>query len=314
MNKILKNCSISFIMPAYNCEDTIAESVESIFKGNFSDGDEVIIIDDASTDNTFNVIQNLKKKYPYVRVLQHHYNKGSAAAGRNTGIDNSKNDLIFCLDADNVLCPYSVPKLKKFMLAKGADAAAFGELHYFRKSIQNVTHKWIYKQESTLYDVINNTKKVPCASGNYLFTKESWIKAGRYNESSSIIAYDSFAFGFYQLATGSKMVTMPNSFYYHRYGYDSTFIREVKKINPSLTILQIILPYLHLFNEKDIKYFFSYKNIYKWYDNVDIRPIRVKQQQNTVRSSKIILRRIKKSIKKINFFNIYNLLRKIYGK
>ena len=36
--------NISFIMPAYNCADTIEESVDSIFNGNFTDGDELIIV------------------------------------------------------------------------------------------------------------------------------------------------------------------------------------------------------------------------------------------------------------------------------
>lgn len=55
------NKNISFIMPVFNCQDTIEESVESIFQGNFTKGDEVIIVDDASTDNTLKVIKKLLK-------------------------------------------------------------------------------------------------------------------------------------------------------------------------------------------------------------------------------------------------------------
>ncbi len=56
--------NISFIIPAYNCTDTLEESVDSIFNGNFEDGDEVIIVDDASTDDTPKIISNIKIKYP----------------------------------------------------------------------------------------------------------------------------------------------------------------------------------------------------------------------------------------------------------
>lgn len=273
---MIRNTSVSFVMPAFNCATTIRESVESIIKGNFQDGDEVIIVDDASTDNTLKVIESLQKKYPSINIFRHNCNKGSASAGRNTGIDNSKNDLIFCLDADNVLYSGSVPKLKEFMLSKNADACAFGELHYFKENIKNVTHKWVFKKEITLYDCVNNTKTTPCSSGNYLFTKASWIKAGRYNESFSMIAFDSWAFGFYQLASGIKMITMPNSFYYHRYGYESTYIREIKKVNKSLTILQIILPYINLFNDKDVDYIMSREGRYDWFENLERHPIRLK--------------------------------------
>ncbi len=271
----MKNTNISFIIPAYNCAKFLPDAVNSIFNGNFTVGDEVIIVDDASIDDTFNVAKSLQKKHLQIKIYRHHHNKGSAAAGRNTGIDKSKNDLIFCLDADNVLYPNSIPRLKKYMMDKKADVAAFGEQYYFKSNIQNVTHKWIYKGKISLYNVINNTMTAPCASGNYLFTKISWMRAGRYNESSSIIAYDSWAFGFCQLATGSKMVTMPNSFYFHRYGYESTYIREVKKINPSLAMLQIILPYIDLLDKRDIDYIMSSRARFKWFEDLKNHPIRL---------------------------------------
>jgi len=275
---LYKKRNISFIIPAYNCAKTVTESIESIFNGNFTSGDEIIVVDDASTDNTLKVLKKLQMRYSVIRIFQHHYNKGSAAAGRNTGIDNSKNDLIFCLDADNVLSPNSVPKLKTYMIDKKVAAAAFGELHYFKENIQNVTHKWIYKKKITLYNVINNTTVTPCASGNYLFTRDSWIKAGRYNESPSIIALDSWAFGFNQLATGAKMITLPNTFYYHRYGYNSTYVKEIKKNNQSLAALQIIFPYLHLIDKKDVEYIMSKEGRYSWFDNLEKHPIRLKQK------------------------------------
>lgn len=296
MNKLPKNSNISFAIPAYNCEKIISESVESIFNGNFSNGDEVIIVNDASTDKTLGVAKDLQKKYPAIRIFKHHYNKGSAAAGRNTGIDKSKNELIFCLDADNILCPKSVPKLKEYMLSKKADAAAFGELHFFKKNIKNVTHKWTYRKEVTLYDTINNPQITPCASGNYLFTKESWLKAGRYNEVVSIISIDSWAFGFCQLVTGAKIVTMPNSFYYHRYGYKSTFVKESKRSNASIAILQIILPYLNLLDEREVDYIMSKEGRHAWFDNLKNHPIKLKKPSTKKNNNLItfLLERIKR--------------------
>jgi glycosyltransferase involved in cell wall biosynthesis len=275
----MKSTNISFIVPAYNCAKFLPEAINSIFDGNFTTGDEVIIIDDASTDDTFKVAKSLQKKHTQIKIFRHHYNKGSAAAGRNTGIDNSINDLIFCLDADNILYPDSIPKLKKYLIDKKADVAAFGELHYFKQNTQSVTNKWIYKKKISLYGVINESNKTPCASGNYLFTKESWLKAGRYNETSTIIVADSWAFGFCQLATGSKMVTLPDSFYYHRYGYESTFVKESRKTNASLVLLQIILPYEHLFDDKDVDYIFSRKGRYVWIDNINKRPLKLKRDK-----------------------------------
>ena len=269
------NSKISFIIPAYNCADTLVESVESIFNGNFEDGDEVIIVNDASTDKTLQIINSLQKKYPVIKALSHNINKGSAAAGRNTGIDYSKNNLIFCLDSDNVLAPGSVPFLKKYLFEQNADVATFGEIHFFKTETRKLTHKWIFKDNQIeLKDALSG-HIWPGPSGNYLFTKRSWLNAGRYTESIGG-AYDSWAFGIKQLAMGSKMITMKNSFYYHRAGHESAFIRDKDKIKPSLIALSVLINFLDLIEEEDVDYIMSKEHRGSWFDNLEKRPIRLK--------------------------------------
>ena len=118
--------NISFIVPAFNCEKTIIECIESIYNNNFYEGDEVIIINDASIDNTEKIINKLAQKYRSIKILKHNINKGSAAASRNTGIDNSKNNLLFCLDSDNILEKDSISKLKSALIETKSDCCAFG--------------------------------------------------------------------------------------------------------------------------------------------------------------------------------------------
>lgn len=283
--------NISFIMPAYNCELTISESIKSIIEGNFTSGDELIIVNDGSSDGTQQVLNNLKKQFSMIKIIIHKKNKGGGSA-RNTAVKNALNEIIFCLDADNVLYPNSVPKLKKYMIEKNVDAAAFGKVHFFKKNIKNITHKWIYKERITIYDVINNAHQTPYPSGNYLFTKDSWTKANGYPEFSG--ALDTWGFGFRQLATNSKMIVMPNSYYNHRYGYNSYWVRESKKNNISLLALKILKPYFELFCEKDIKYITSKEGKYRWFDKLDKRPLHLKNYQNSS-----LIFRVKKIFKKL---------------
>jgi len=265
---------ISFFIPAYNCEETIQEAVESIMAGNFSNGDELIIVNDGSTDNTARVLTDLKKGYPDITIIDHSRNKGGAAA-RNTAVENSQNRILFCLDSDNVLAPGSVPKLRKFMLNSSADAAAFQELHYFRKSRKEVTHKWKFRQGvTTLADCLAGYV-VPVASGNYMFTKESWIKAGGYPEFAG--ALDAWGFGCRQLATGAKMVVFPNH-YYHRYGHESYWCRDSKNGKLSLTATQILIPFIDLINDKDVDYIMGRKGRYSWFENLEKRPLKLKEE------------------------------------
>ena len=58
---IFKKRNISFIIPAYNCAKFLPDTINSIFNGNFTAGDEVIIIDDASTDKTLKIAEKLQK-------------------------------------------------------------------------------------------------------------------------------------------------------------------------------------------------------------------------------------------------------------
>jgi len=270
---LVREKSVSFIMPAYNCEATISESIMSIINGNFVAGDEIIVTDDFSTDNTASILDSLKQKYPFIKILNHILNRGGAAA-RNTAVAHSRNPLIFCLDSDNILVEGCIEPLKKHLVEQSADAASFQELHYFNGSITNVTHKWVFKQGiTTLADCLAGFV-VPIASGNYLFTKESWLRAGGYPEFAG--ALDAWGFGVRKLATGSKMVVLPDSFYYHRYGHESYWTRDYKKGKTSLIALQILIPYLDLFKDSDINFIVGRKGRHVWFEQRDKRPLRLK--------------------------------------
>jgi glycosyltransferase involved in cell wall biosynthesis len=143
--KLSLSDNISFVIPAYNCADTVQESVESIIQGNWNEKDEVILIDDGSNDETPRVLEKLKQKYPFINVITQKENQGCPAA-RNIGYAAARHPIIFNLYSDDVLVPGSVSKLKSYMIGENADMAGFAEYHYFReekKGKKKITHKWI---------------------------------------------------------------------------------------------------------------------------------------------------------------------------
>lgn len=269
--------SISFFIPAFNCEKTIQESVESIMEGNFEAGDELVILNDCSTDNTAAILDTLKTKYPSVRIHKHIRNKGGAAA-RNTAIENTQNSILFCLDSDNILASGSIQRLKRFMVDSGADAASFQEVRYFQSHKNETTHTWTYEPGAVRIADYLSKRAVPGASGNYMFTNESWIRAGCYPEFAR--ALDTWGFGFQQLTSGSKMFVLPDSYYRHRYGHESYWVREHVKGTTSLIAIQILIPFLNLLAEKDVDYIMGRPNRYVWFDNLPERPIRLKDEDN----------------------------------
>lgn len=266
---------VSFFIPAFNCAETLSEAVESIMEGNFSEGDELVIVDDCSTDATAAVLKELKERFPALRIFRHLRNKGGAAA-RNTAIENTTNQILFCLDSDNVLAPGSVQRLKDFLITSGADVASFQELHYFRQSKEDVTEKWTFKTGSIgLGDYLSN-HKVPGASGNYMFTKESWTRAGGYPEFAG--ALDAWGFGLRQVATGSKLKVMPGSHYHHRHGHESYWCRDARDGKIPVAGLQILLPFMDLLVDEDVEYVMSREGRKSWQANLERRPLRLKKE------------------------------------
>ena len=87
---------ISVIIPVFNSEKTIGQSVESVLANDYPDF-EVIVIDDGSADNTGKIIESISDTR--LKVIKNNINSGKSY-GRNLGIKNSSGDIILLLDSD----------------------------------------------------------------------------------------------------------------------------------------------------------------------------------------------------------------------
>ncbi len=89
--------TISVIIPAYNAESTILETIASVQKQTFSDF-ELIVINDGSTDQTSELLITVKDH----RIKIFSYKNGGPAAARNRGISHSTGKFISFIDADDL--------------------------------------------------------------------------------------------------------------------------------------------------------------------------------------------------------------------
>jgi glycosyltransferase involved in cell wall biosynthesis len=93
----MKEMTISFIVPLYNEEKSIALCLDSII-GEIREGDEIIVVDNGSTDNSLTIVRS----YEAVRVLER---PGIfIGALRNVGAMSAKGDILAFIDADCVVC------------------------------------------------------------------------------------------------------------------------------------------------------------------------------------------------------------------
>jgi len=108
---------LTIILPTYNERENIRKMVpelHSFLKENKLSG-EIIVADDDSPDKTWELAEQMKKKYPEVRVLRRKKLEGIGAALRDA-YDTAKGDLILSMDAD---CALEVKEISR--LLKGID-------------------------------------------------------------------------------------------------------------------------------------------------------------------------------------------------
>lgn len=91
---------VSIVIPNFNAENYISNCIESVLNQTY-ENIEVIIIDDGSTDRSWNIIKEYKKIYPNI-IIQQQENMNASIA-RNKGIDLATGDYIIFLDSDDEL-------------------------------------------------------------------------------------------------------------------------------------------------------------------------------------------------------------------
>lgn len=121
---------ISVVIPMYNVEDYLEESINSIL-GQTYGNIEIILVDDASTDRTTEIALGYTRKYPFIRMIIKE--KGEVGENRAIGNKIARGDYIATFDADDIAEPTKIAETLNFMMAKGIDVAVtycsiFGEV------------------------------------------------------------------------------------------------------------------------------------------------------------------------------------------
>lgn len=126
---------LSVIIPVYNVEKYIVECLDSVVKQSV-DNVEVICVNDGSTDNSLEVLQEYEKKYNFIYV----YSKknGGLSSARNYGIEKATGDYIFFLDSDDLLADCNCFSfIKKILKKEKVDILYFDGCCFFEEGLEN---------------------------------------------------------------------------------------------------------------------------------------------------------------------------------
>jgi glycosyltransferase involved in cell wall biosynthesis len=157
---------ISVIVPLFNKETTIERTIRSVIGQTFLDF-ELIIIDDGSTDKSYELVKNIID--PRIRVIKQ-ANSGVSAA-RNRGIIEAKYPFIAFLDADDEWCPIFLDNIKG-LIQKYPEAGIFATSYKIKSKNKIIRPKFLDIISDDWEGIMPNYFK-ECAYGEHPFCSSS---------------------------------------------------------------------------------------------------------------------------------------------
>lgn len=172
---------ISIIIPCYNAEKWIGETLENVFSQHGNYQIEVIVVNDGSTDNSEKII---KTNFPNV-ILITTENMGASNA-RNIGFNISKGDYIQFLDADDLLADKKL-ELQLKLLKETGSHISYGNWQYLNESdLGNFKKGEIVKRQMDNPEIDLFTS-FWCPPAVYLFKREIVERVGGWHNNLPII-------------------------------------------------------------------------------------------------------------------------------
>ena len=113
---------VTVVVPLYNEEESLRELHDWIKRVMDENGltYEVIFVNDGSTDNSWQVLQDMQKEYPEVHAIRFRRNYGKSPA-LYCGFERAQGDVVITMDADLQDSPDEIPELRRMIVEDGYD-------------------------------------------------------------------------------------------------------------------------------------------------------------------------------------------------
>ena len=158
---------ISVIIPVYNVEDYIDETLTSLLNQTMIDDIEVLMIDDGSTDNSRYIIEKYALDYDNFHAI--HKENGGQGVARNLGLELAKGEYIHFIDSDDYIIPETYEKLYDMVTRKDYDFVVFNANRFTR---YNCKEEYLFKIS---FKNLNDIAEFNDISENPLFVWDTLI-------------------------------------------------------------------------------------------------------------------------------------------
>ncbi|MFD1260705.1 glycosyltransferase family 2 protein [Entomomonas asaccharolytica] len=217
---------ISVIIPVYNCEDYLDETLSSVLSSSLTDI-EIIIVDDGSLDASYNKCLNWANKDSRIKLIKQ-TNKGVVIA-RNNAIQIAQAEYIFPLDADDKIHPNCLEKLLTIIETNDYDVI-YSQVEFFGAKTG------IFKLPKAIPEEMIQRNVVVCSA---LYKKSDWQKYRGYDLACHK-GYEDWEFWLNFFADNKKFYRVDESLFFYRirsnsrnniinqndYHYIYTYIRQ----------------------------------------------------------------------------------------
>jgi len=224
---------ISVIVPSYNVENFLAETLDSVRSQTYGDW-ECIIVDDGSTDGTWKVAKEFCNKDPRFRLI-HQENKGLAGA-RNAGIDNASGEFILPLDADDLIGREYMEMAMRVFMEQPDVKLVYCKARMFGVKDRN----WELPQYNYRRLIAINHIFCTC-----FFRRADAIDAGKYDVSFRT-GYEDWDFLLRLLGPNDKVVRIDKVLFFYRQHSTETLVKTAMK-NESQILKRIVEKYPNIY-------------------------------------------------------------------
>lgn len=152
-NQNTKRPFVSVIMPVYNAGDFLVQSIESILKQTYKNF-EFIIIDDASTDSSYQILKKFKKRDKRIRIFRIAKKNIGVSETVKYAITKAKGDFIARMDADDVAIKTRISKQVVFLLKNRNTVAVGGQCSIINKNGEVIGEKIFPTKFKEIYSYI----------------------------------------------------------------------------------------------------------------------------------------------------------------
>lgn len=223
---------VSVIVPVYNTEKYLCKCLNSLLGQTLSDI-EIILVDDASTDKSLDILLAYQEKNPQkIKVIKNSQNAGPAKA-RNIGLDLASGEYIGFVDSDDFITPNMYSDLLNACESSNSQLSRTNRKVIYRNlDLSFLGNRFSYELPKVINPSVDKYYLVtdpPCVT-NKLFSRDL-IADSRFPEK---IKWEDYPFAVPLMLKANQVASIETKNYFYNIHLSSTSCTDARKLNPHL--------------------------------------------------------------------------------